>query len=400
MEVTYNQRMKVEAGGVARSDSPEAHVDIRLCLLAWYDRNRRSLPWRRTRDPYAIWVSEIMLQQTRVATVIERFQDFLRNFPTVSALANAGEQDVLALWSGLGYYRRARMLHHAAKVVVQEHGGVMPKTAAALRGLPGIGAYTSAAVASIAFGEKVAVVDGNVERVIQRLAGWGSDSATGQTELAREIAKRAEVLLDPNRPGDFNQATMELGATLCLPRKPLCLTCPLRDHCVTRGEHPTLQRAAMRSQDAAYGLAVRSRGAHREVLLQQRPAELTVMPGMWELPPLRSVEVPGEHLRLAVRHAIMQVNYYVRVRTVYEGDVDELMVPSETRRWVSLNQLGGIALTGLARKVLLRSGLPELTQLPVVMENTGKGVAPVAGRSARRAKPRSAAAKLAGGVSQ
>jgi len=387
--------MTIEGGRVAQPDTSDARIDIRSCLLAWYDRNRRSLPWRRTRDPYAIWVSEIMLQQTRVVTVVDRFQDFLRNFPTVSALANGSEQDVLALWSGLGYYRRARMLHHAAKVVVKEYGGVMPGTAAALRGLPGIGAYTSAAVASIAFGEKVAVVDGNVERVVQRLEGWGSESGAGQTELAREIAKRADSLLDPNRPGDFNQAMMELGATLCLPKKPLCLTCPLRDYCLTRGEHPTPQRAAMRSQDAAYGLVVRSRGKHREVLLQQRPAELTVMPGMWELPPLRSVEVPGEHLRLAVRHAIMQVNYYVRVRTVYEDDVELLTMPSETRRWVSLHQLGGIALTGLARKVLLRSGLPELMQLPAVPESSAKGTAPAAVLTSSKAKSRNGPTKMA-----
>jgi A/G-specific adenine glycosylase len=337
---------------------------LRSSLLAWYDAHRRDLPWRRTRDPYAIWISEIMLQQTRVATVIDRFQDFLRNFPTVTSLANAREQDVLALWSGLGYYRRARMLHEAAKVVAREHHGIMPGTAVVLRGLPGIGAYTSAAVASIAFGEKIAVVDGNVERVIQRLEGWGSDSRKGQSELAREINLRAGSLLDPTRPGDFNQAMMELGATVCLPKKPLCLTCPIAHGCQTRGEHPTPQRAPMRSQDSGYALVIRSHGKHREVLLEQRPASFSVMPGMWELPTLLDVEVPGEHLRLAVRHAIMQVNYYARIRTVFEDDVDALTVPSSLRRWVPLRELGKLPLTGLARKVLLRAGIPELTPLP------------------------------------
>ena len=144
-------------------------VHLRSSLLEWYDLNRRDLPWRRTRDPYAIWVSEIMLQQTRVAAVVDRYDAFLRNFPSVAALAHAPEAEVLALWSGLGYYRRARMLHRAAKVVVLENGGVMPGTAAALRALPGIGAYTSAAIASIAYGEPVAVIDGNVERVVDQL---------------------------------------------------------------------------------------------------------------------------------------------------------------------------------------------------------------------------------------
>ncbi len=363
-------RLKEKEGDEAAGVVFDRHqaFEFRQELLSWYDRHRRNLPWRRTRHPYAIWVSEIMLQQTRVATVVERFQEFLRNFPTVEALAHAREQDVLALWSGLGYYRRARMLHQAARTVVAEHGGKIPHTAAGLRGLPGIGAYTSAAIASIAFGEAIAVVDGNVERVIQRLAGWGTTTGEGKTELARKITERAGQLLDGMRPGDYNQAMMELGATVCLPKKPLCLTCPVRRSCLTQGEHPTPQRAAMRSQSAAFGLAVRSGKKHREVLLDQRPSTQTVMPGMWELPALREMEMPGELARLTVRHAIMQVNYYVQVRTVFEGDVEMLMQPSETRRWVPLPELGGLALTGLARKVLLRSGLPELTQMPPIVE--------------------------------
>src|SRR5256885_7585929 len=144
----------------------ESVARLRTTMLAWYDRHRRDLPWRRTRDPYAIWVSEIMLQQTRVAAVVDRYQTFMQQFPTVAALAEAPEQDVLALWSGLGYYRRARMLHKAAQVVASTAGGQMPKTAAELRALPGIGAYTAAAVASIAYDEPVALVDGNVERVL------------------------------------------------------------------------------------------------------------------------------------------------------------------------------------------------------------------------------------------
>ena len=302
-----------------------------------------------------------MLQQTRVAAVIERYEVFLRNFPNVEALAHALEEDVLALWSGLGYYRRARLMHKTAKVVALENKGLMPRTAAGLRTLPGIGAYTSAAIASIAYGEPVAVVDGNVERVVQRLAGWGSDSRLGQAELDRNIAKLANMLLDPTRAGDFNQGMMELGATVCLPQNPKCLLCPLRRVCRTRGEHPTLKRARMRSEDVAYALVIRSHGLHREVLLELRSAEQSVMPGMWELPALRDTQVAGTHLRMSVRHAIMQVNYYVRIRTVHEEDAEELTVPSDRRTWVRLHDLPGMALTGLAHKVLLRAKLPELT---------------------------------------
>jgi A/G-specific adenine glycosylase len=354
--------------------SQEATLDLRRNLLGWYDGNRRDLPWRRTTDPYAIWVSEIMLQQTRVAAVEGRYQSFLRNFPSVHALAYADEADVLAQWSGLGYYRRARMLHKAAKMVALERHGAMPATALELRALPGIGAYTSAAIASIAFGEPTAVVDGNVERVVQRLAGWGSDSRAGQAELARNTEQLANKLLDPTSPGDFNQAMMELGATVCLPRNPRCLVCPLRRACQTRGEHPVPARAKMRSQDAAYALVIRTARSGRnhrqgrEVLLDQRPLDQTVMPGMWELPALRNTEVAGPDLRMAVRHAIMQINYYVRIRTVFEDDAEALIVPSDGRRWFRLHDLAALPLTGLARKVLLRAKLPELAPMHPVVE--------------------------------
>lgn len=342
-------------------------VELRRNLLQWYEINKRDLPWRRTKSPYAIWVSEIMLQQTRVAVVEGRFGAFLNKFPSVSALANADESEILAEWSGLGYYRRARMLHKAAQAVVAEFGGVMPTTAANLRGLPGVGAYTSAAVASIAYGEAVPVVDGNVERVIQRLAGWGSDSGEGPAKLSNNTQRMAEILLDSDEPGDFNQAMMELGATVCLPRGPKCLHCPLRRQCATQGEHAVTPRARMRSETAAYGLAIRARRGGREVLLNQRGPEHTVMNGMWELPALREVNMAETDVRMTVRHAIMQVNYYVRIRTVIEEDVEALTLPSENRRWVRLHDLSSLPLTGLARKVLLRARLPELALSPLVV---------------------------------
>jgi len=347
----------------SKRESPKI-VRQRRRLLAWYDRNRRDLPWRASRDPYAIWVSEIMLQQTRVAVVVERYKEFLLRFPSLAALAAAPEQEVLALWSGLGYYRRARMLHKAAQFVVEQLSGAMPATAEELQQLPGIGAYTAAAIASIAHGEPVAVVDGNVERVLCRTEGWQAGSRAGGAQLKREIWNLAAQLVDPERPGDSNQALMELGATVCVPRNPQCLVCPLVKDCATRGEHKRPPRAPMLSREIGYALAVRAgrkqgwtgRAGSREVLLEQRPQTLSVMPGMWELPTLRDA-VPGNEVRMTVRHAIMQVNYYVRIRTVFEDDVDAMTVTGGVRRWIPLSEAAGLALTGLARKVLTRAHL-------------------------------------------
>ncbi len=323
---------------------------LRAAFLNWYDRNRRDLPWRRSRDPYAIWVSEVMLQQTRVAAVVEKYLAFMARFPTVFALASASEQEVLALWSGLGYYRRARMLHKAAQVVAASAQGRMPKTAAELRALPGIGGYTAAAIASIAFQEQVAVIDGNVERVLCRIAGW--DANGGHRQKVEELAGQ---LVDIERPGDFNQAIMELGATVCLPRNPQCLVCPVSGDCKTRGEHKTTPRARIVSREVGYALCWRrpASGLDPEVLLEQRPPTVTVMPGLWELPSLR--EVPQEGVRITVRHAIMNVNYVVRVRGVREENLAVLTVTAGERQWIPLGNALGMALTGLARKVLKRA---------------------------------------------
>jgi A/G-specific adenine glycosylase len=344
---------------------PAKIAALRARLLEWYRCYRRDLPWRRCTDSYAIWVSEIMLQQTRVAVVVEHYQKFMERFPTLISLALADEQEVLARWSGLGYYRRARMLHKAAQFVAANLGGNLPVRADELRLLPGVGAYTAAAVASIAHGERVAVVDGNVERVLCRLAGWEAGSRKGGgSALRRKIEDLAGRLLDPAWPGDFNQAMMELGATLCAPRNPRCLMCPLAEECKTRGEHKTPRSAPMMSRVVAYALSVRQgkrRGpSWREVLLEQRPTYQTVMPGMWELPALVQTEVPEDEVRMTLRHAIMQVNYYVLIRTVFEDDVEEMTVVGGERRWAPLRQAAGMALTGLARKVLARAHLlPE-----------------------------------------
>src|SRR6266853_2342075 len=201
-------------------------VHVRRALLRWYDQHRRDLPWRETRDPYRIWLSEIMLQQTRVAAVLDHYRIFLERFPNVQALASASEDAVLAAWSGLGYYRRARMLHQAAQQITKKHGGCFPQNSEALLALPGIGRYTAAAIASIAFAEPIAVVDGNVERVLQRFIGINLTTP--------QIWQHAQALLADSRPGDFNQAMMELGATVCVPREPRCPMCPVRKWCVTQ----------------------------------------------------------------------------------------------------------------------------------------------------------------------
>jgi A/G-specific adenine glycosylase len=253
------------------------------------------------------------------------------------------------------------MLHKAAQTVALEHNGNMPQKAIELRALPGIGAYTAAAIASIAHGEAIAVVDGNVERVLCRLEGWDGSAKTSSV-LRKQIEGQAARLLDPAHPGDFNQALMELGATVCLPRNPQCMGCPLANHCETRGEHKTAPRKAMRSVDVGHALVVRTvwTGAESQtdqVLLERRPSAMTVMPGLWELPGLRQAEVPDAELRMIVRHAIMQVNYSVRIRSVLERNLELLTEGRGDRRWVALEEVAAMPLTGLARKVLKRAKL-------------------------------------------
>ncbi len=332
----------IASGESSQSDYPA----MRTALLEWYGAHRRELPWRATRDPYRIWVSEIMLQQTRVAAVLEHYRRFLAAFPTVQALAAASEPEVLALWSGLGYYRRARMLHRAAKLVTQESAGAMPRTAEGLRALPGVGAYTSAAVASIAFGEPVAVVDGNVERVLARVAGWPA----AEDGFAMRIRALAGALVDPKRAGDFNQGVMELGAMVCLPRAPLCLGCPWQPWCRTRGPHATPARPRQQRQHSARVVWLRGTGEKQKVRLVQRAADASLMAGMWELPMYQPA--PEETPEFTVRHAITVTNHVVDVYMRRAG------APRHAGdSWVPTSELPQRALTGLARKILRRIGL-------------------------------------------
>jgi A/G-specific adenine glycosylase len=357
--VTHNEdRMQRAAPRSATLDPPL----FRRRLITWYRIHARELPWRNVSDPYRTWLSEVMLQQTRVAAVVEHYHNFLRRFPTILALALAPEAEVLAIWSGLGYYRRARMLHKAAQFLTREHGGVLPSTAAELRTLPGIGEYTSAAIASISFGESIAVVDGNVERVLLRLTGRPEQKdAAGRAFVQKQasaLVPNRRMSEQSNAAGDHNQAMMELGATICLPHAPLCLQCPVYGMCKTRGEHLTLPRAAQLSRPAAYLLSLRKRGTLTEVLLQLRAEDASLMPSMYELPPLPQDAVQGREPLLRLRHAITNTNYYVQVYAA-SGPQDRGLrrsVPAAKSdlHWVLTHRLGSLPLTGLARKALQR----------------------------------------------
>jgi A/G-specific adenine glycosylase len=305
-------------------------------LLGWYDANRRSLPWRRTRQPYRVWVSEIMLQQTRVAAVIGHYKRFIQQFPTVDSLSRAREQQVLAAWSGLGYYRRARMLHRAAKLIVKKHDGRVPGSCAELERLPGIGRYTAAAIASIAFRELVAVVDGNVKRVLARIAGKELSAASNWDTAQR--------LLDGSRPGDFNQAMMELGATVCLPEVPLCVTCPIFSFCKAQGEVARSKRSEQQRRATKNLLLIRKEDS---ILLTRRPTTEPVMPGMWDLP---EHPQPLSTPVLKVKHSILNTDFRV---SVFSGEKGLSVVG----RWIAISRLPEIPLTGMARKVLRKLNL-------------------------------------------
>ena len=356
-------RIAVESPSFYRSEVTSAVSSrdlgrFRRALLRWYDQHRRELPWRKTHDPYRIWLSEIMLQQTRVAAVVDHYRIFLKRFPNVQALAAATEDAVLAAWSGLGYYRRARMLYQCAKELVRKHGGRFPQTAEGLQTLPGIGRYTAAAIASIAFAEPVAVVDGNVERVLRRLAGI--DLTTPQTW------QHAQALLATSRAGDFNQAMMELGATVCVPRQPRCPTCPVRKWCVTQpsnfnqpangtkivegraspsGKTPT--PPSSRRIKKEIWCALNQRNGH--IGLVQRPRKAQLMPGMWELPQLSQTRrpTPAPVAWRTFRHSITVTDYAVHVHRARTAK----------GKWIPVANISQLPITGLTRKILKAAGI-------------------------------------------
>ena len=303
---------------------------LRRKLVRWYGRYKRDLPWRRSRDPYASWVSEIMLHQTRVAAVIPFYERFLKRFPRVEDLAQASETELLSLWAGLGYYSRARNMQTAARQIVEGSG--FPGDYASIRALAGVGDYTAAAVASIAFGRPHAAVDGNIRRVIMRLSG---DARADVRAIATQLLARRD-------PGRWNQAVMELGATVCLPRDPLCAACPVSGECQARHlgiqkELPPRKKRAMVRREHTL-LVIRRKGC---ILLTPSPR----VSGFWELPEVFSGARLGAKLGV-FRHAITNSQYYFEVR--------EARITTRPRecRWWDESDLGNIPLSTASRKAL------------------------------------------------
>lgn len=320
-------------------------------LLNWYRQYGRSLPWRGHPDPYVVWVSEIMLQQTRVETVIPYFEKWMRLFPTVKALAEASEQDVLNAWEGLGYYSRARNLHKAAKIVLEKHGGELPRNPDELRKLPGIGRYTVGAIASIAFNMDEPTLDGNLRRVFTRLfdVSEPADAPTGEKilwDLARENLPKGQA-------GDYNQALMDLGATICLPRNPRCLLCPLMEFCEARINGTQEQRPVLKPKketphyNNAAGVIIKD----GKVLLAKRPSK-GLLGGMWKFPngrvdgepaeELESILETGYRLKAQKGEALGTVQHaYTHFRvTVYAFRCELVsMSNEESLKWVSLTDL-------------------------------------------------------------
>ncbi|MDP9169024.1 MAG: A/G-specific adenine glycosylase [Acidobacteriota bacterium] len=310
-------------------------MTVTRLLLAWFDESRRELPWRESTDFYRVWVSEIMLQQTRVEAVIGYYRRFLELFPDVTALARAPENDVLAAWSGLGYYSRARNLHKAAQAIVA--GGGLPATLDEVRALPGVGAYTAAALASISLGLPYAAVDGNVTRVVSRL-----------TNGAAAIRAAAQSLLDTQRPGDFNQAMMELGALVCVPLVPRCGQCPVERHCAARaagteGELPVKLRKAAPRQ---FALNLVRLERENEVFLVRRGAEERRLAGFWELPEKKLFLGLRGRPGGAFSHQIVNDRFQVKVwRARPPAQLPE-------GSWFGLDRLRDIPLTTIARKAI------------------------------------------------
>jgi A/G-specific adenine glycosylase len=285
-------------------ESSTAPEEVRRRLLPWFARCARVLPWRRNRTPYRVWVAEVMLQQTRVETVVPYYRRWMRAFPSWRALARAAQSDVLKQWEGLGYYSRARNLHRAAQCIVSDYNGRPPQTAVGLRQMPGVGPYTAAAIASLAFGEAAAVVDGNVIRVLSRLYALTDEAASAAGR--KQVQALADSLLAPDRPGEFNEAMMELGALVCLPQRPQCERCPLQEICVARASgDPEAFPVVKKKKSVPHltvGAAVISR-RNRDVLIARR-REQDMLGGLWEFP--GGKQEPGETMEECVAREIRE----------------------------------------------------------------------------------------------
>ncbi len=330
-------------------------------LLRWYDRGARDLPWRCTRDPYAVWVSEIMLQQTRVETVIPYYERFLARFPTVRALAEADEDAVLSHWSGLGYYRRARLLHAGVREVVARYGGDVPEDVDARRDLPGIGRYTAGAIGSIAFDKPEPVVDGNVTRVLARL--FRIETPIGSAATTKRLWEEAARLVPKKRPGDFNQALMELGATVCTPRQPLCDACPLVARCQARAHDDVARLPVPKPKKSPLPVGLSAvvttigNGPHRKVWLLKEEGAL--FGGLWGVPmtdraPREALDGAGLRARLGSDPVctIEHVLTHRRLRVEVYRATGARGTESASRRAFASSELDDVGISTLTRKVL------------------------------------------------
>jgi A/G-specific adenine glycosylase len=358
-----------------RIPDPPGASRLRKALNAWYRKHRRALPWRDVDDPYRVLVSEFMLQQTQVATVLPYFDAFLRRFPDLRSLAEAPENTVRASWSGLGYYRRARNLQATAQTLVRDHGGALPGSYDELRALPGVGDYTAAALGSLVHGLPRAVVDGNVIRVLTRLVAYRE--VISRTKARRALQELADALLDPRRPGDWNQAMMELGATVCLPRKPRCDACPWRGACLAYAagepERYPVKDAARASVNVTRAVAVLRRGGAVYLVRRSDPR---LLDGTWELP---GVDVEGggdprdalaEHLErvvgcaarvgaelVLVKHAITHRRLTVSAYAVQTRPLPRAR--KDRGAWVTFDDASDYPMSSMTAKLL-----KELAKLP------------------------------------
>ena len=322
-------------------------------ILSWYDKGHRDLPWRRTQDPYRIWISEIMLQQTRAETVVSYYERFLARYPTVQDLASAPEEELLKAWEGLGYYSRARSLQKAAKEIVARYGGQLPADLEKLRALPGIGDYTAGAIASIAFGIPAAAVDGNVERVLCR---WDAiKDEVGTPTVRRQIAARAQALVPPDRPGAFANAMMEMGATMCTPKNPKCLLCPVREGCMgfAQGIAQELPRKAKKKAQRVENRAVLLVFCDNRVLIVKRQEKL--LGGLFVFPDVLEESDPARLCQaleaLGIRAAYDEKLGHARhvfTHLIWEMDVHAVVADEMTQvpggQWVSRQELAALPL--------------------------------------------------------
>ncbi len=332
-----------------REKPPERARALSGALVRWFRAANRDLPWRRTRDPYAIWVSEIMLQQTRVEAAIPYYQRFVARFPSVHTLADAPLDDVLHAWSGLGYYRRARQLHAAAAAVVRDHAGRLPDTDEALRALPGIGRYTAGAIRSIAFGHAAPIVDGNVARVLSRV--FALKGGPGEASWEKRLWTLASQLVPAAEPSAFNQGLMELGATVCLPRAPHCGECPLakfcKAHALGREEDYPPPKPRTKPTRVERVAIVERRISDGAILMQQR-GEDEHNAGMWEIALSEPGEgMPGEAIG-TIKHSILASNYRIEVRVRAKAR----RAAPKGMRWVDAEERRRLALTTITKKVL------------------------------------------------